>query len=715
MTINSVYMKDFGNVQEQSLEFSSGLTLFSGNNGEGKSTVLRCLSLLLFNQTTAKLSDYIRWGTEEFSISTDIQHLGKHLKISFVYSEKSSDREVIDLDTGESYKNTAALTFLDELFDTKRALASIISFENEIDLITTSPSERREYLKRIYDLNFKSQLASINSDKIESENESLRLTGEINALELMTFEKLLFERLPCSEDVYEEKKKNLSALLELRSSLIRQKEEEETTRKKLEDFEFELFKLNKKHTTHLDTISSQRDELEKLKQEYSELALDTSSIEYEKTEEEGKLKNQIFNLNTRLFESNYSLNDIKIPELNEDRLMIPETKESNYNYRFKIEALEKQIRSFESGVCPTCNQRVDESYQKNFKEELVLLKEFYEDSKKLLADNERKLLKHKEALEKAVKSKSSLERSIADDTSLLASLKKDLSHLEDKYESKIALMTSEFAHLKESISAKIKELENSIRVSLETEEMIAESKQKLTDDIQVITTSLKSLVDIIPLLEEKNSSINVVESEIKLYESITVSNEEKRKLNEAQDKKELERTERLNTSKKELLASQEKVSLAEFANKILSKEFPSYVISKMISTLTFHANEFLSKVYPSYTLTIVESKSSIRVLYGPNGSDVKLASGFEQQIFSFAWKYALGKLQNYNILILDEVDSAASEANSEKFYSTLAKMDDCFQQVFVVTHKQDIKDLLATDFGATVYEVVQGTYQSISS
>ena len=161
----------------------------------------------------------------------------------------------------------------------------------------------------------------------------------------------------------------------------------------------------------------------------------------------------------------------------------------------------------------------------------------------------------------------------------------------------------------------------------------------------------------------------------------------------------------------ELIKAQERVALTEFASKILSREFPSFVISRMISSLTFYVNEFLSKVYPNYDIEIVESKNSLRVLYGPNRSDVKLASGFEQQIFSFAWKYALGKIQNYGLLILDEVDSAASSENSEKFYSTLAKMDSCFKQIFIVTHKQEIKDLLANDFDASVYEVYKGEYK----
>jgi DNA repair exonuclease SbcCD ATPase subunit len=98
-------------------------------------------------------------------------------------------------------------------------------------------------------------------------------------------------------------------------------------------------------------------------------------------------------------------------------------------------------------------------------------------------------------------------------------------------------------------------------------------------------------------------------------------------------------------------------------------------------------------------------------LYGENKSEVKSASGFEKQVFSFAYKFALGRIQNYGILFLDEVDSSASVENSQKFYETLGKMDSYFKQVFVITHKPEIKDILYNDYQATIYTVEKGEYE----
>lgn len=711
MFIHDVYMKNFGNVQEQYLDFKEGMTLFSGNNGEGKSTVLKCLSLLLFNQNTGKLSDYIRWGSDEFFISSSVSHAGKSLKISFRYSEKVSNREVEDLDTKDKYQNSAAIAYLDELFDTKRAIASIISFENEIDLITTSPSERREYLKRIYDLNFKEELNSINLEKISSEKEAQTLSGEIAALESMTFERLVLERLPFNEEVYSEKKETLRALRESLSALQRQKDEISKNEKKKEVLEFDLYKADKKVSNQNELIDSQTSEKLRLEKEKEDLTLDISSIEESKRTEKESLSNKILHFETSIKSLENDLASLVEPSLDIESLQIPKLREESFSYQYKIQELEKQIKTFESGVCPTCGHAVNSSILENSKRELESLRDLWEKSKELLKEKEDEKTKFLNEQRIYNESSRKISEYLASERSSLENTRQTLDHIEENYASKIELETSNFEHKKSLLSQKIEEIKRSIESAIQLRESFIENKQRLSDDLQKAQNELSMSSNINSLLEEKRSLVSSVESLIASYDRAFTSNEEKKNLNDIQEVKEKERNESLLVKKEELLKLQEKVSLIELSMKILSKEFPSFVISRMISSLTSYMNEFLSKVYPNYDVEIVESKNSLRVLYGPNRSDVRLASGFEQQIFSFAWKYALGKIQNYGLLLLDEVDSAASSENSEKFYSTLAKMDSCFKQVFVVTHKQEIKDLLANDFDASVYEVYKGEYK----
>ncbi len=358
-------MKNFGNVEEQKLDFTEGLTLFSGNNGEGKSTVLRCLTLLLFNQTTGKLSDYIRWGTEGFEISTELTHKGKDLKVSFSYSEKSSNREVSILGTSEKYQNSSALQFLDELFDFRRALSSIVSFENEIDLITTSPSERREYLKRIYDLNFKNELNQIISEKNSSEKDVQRVSGEISTLESMTFEKLMPDRLPFSKEVYEQKLSNLESVQSLISSLKRQKEDEESDKKKLENLEYDIYKLEKKIEKQKENILESEKNILDIKKKDTEIVLDIPAIEKTFNEEKENLLRKTELLENKVKSLQLELDNLKEPILDLETLDVSGTREEVYSFQYQINDLEKQVKTFESGKCHTCGHEVDKSFLEN--------------------------------------------------------------------------------------------------------------------------------------------------------------------------------------------------------------------------------------------------------------------------------------------------------------------------------------------------------------
>lgn len=716
MVILDAYMKNFGNCEEQYFDFSEGLTLFSGNNGEGKSTILRCLTLLCFNQTTGKLSDYVQWGKEDegFSIWTNVQHLNKNLKISFDYSEKSSNRVVLDLDTSESYKNNAALTYLDELFDTKRALASIVSFENEIDLISTSPAERREYLKRIYDLNFKTELTAIQAEKTAAESNILELESEINALSSITFERISLEKPPFNESLYLEKKENKLNLIEIKSNLLRQLAEEEKNKEKLENTEFEIFKVKKKITSQDFLIKSQKEEKIETELKLSNLKLNISGIEEEKKKEKETIEEELKELKKQKLDLETKIKKAIEPELDESSLQINDLENEVYEYNSKIKQISENTEIFKTGVCPTCGHKVDDSYLINSDNELKKYKDLKEKTTIKLEENKNIKQDYLDQKQKYINKVKEFTNSLFSITSSIQMIEKDLAHLEERYESKIEMEKTNFNHRKSSLTSKIQELINMIKTSIETKDLHEDKLIELSEAIEKIEKSLSESNDISLKLKEKAALIDSLEKEISQYETIIISNEEKRKFNLIQEEKEKERDLSLLTIKDELVKAQEMVSLTTLSNKILSREFPSFVISRMISSLTFYLNEFLSKVYPNYTIEIVESKSSLRVLYGPRKTDVKLASGFEQQVFSFAWKYALGKIQNYNLLILDEVDSAASEENSEKFYSTLAKMEDCFKQIFVVTHKQDIKDMLSSDYGATVFHVAKGKYQKIN-
>jgi DNA repair ATPase RecN len=98
------------------------------------------------------------------------------------------------------------------------------------------------------------------------------------------------------------------------------------------------------------------------------------------------------------------------------------------------------------------------------------------------------------------------------------------------------------------------------------------------------------------------------------------------------------------------------------------------------------------------------------MVYGPKNADAGsgLSSGYEKSIFSLAWKWALSKVQNNRTLLMDEVDSAASQKNSLIFYRTIGDSMKLFDQILIVSHKEQTRELLENEYNARVFTFVDG-------
>ena len=122
-------------------------------------------------------------------------------------------------------------------------------------------------------------------------------------------------------------------------------------------------------------------------------------------------------------------------------------------------------------------------------------------------------------------------------------------------------------------------------------------------------------------------------------------------------------------------------------------------------------NSFLNKAYPRYIVKLRNGKNGLAIFYGKKDEDVSEASGGEKDIFNLALKIAFSKMSQLRVLILDEVDKFHSPSVAKREFSLVSDMieDGEITQVFVVTHKPEIKTLLENDFGAHVFELKEGT------
>lgn len=717
MFIESARIKNFGIIAEEEFSFSSGINMFYGENGEGKSTVLKALAMLIFNQYTGKIADYIRWDHEEegFDISSNFSHQNIHYLIEYTYTEKKSNKKLTNLDTKESYDNSAVSEYLNDLFDMKRAVASVISFENNIDLISTSPAERREYLKGIYDLNFKEKLKSIEEELTLAKEDILISQQKILILEGLDFEKLQLIRKPFSETIYEQ---YLIDTKDLRDEIISKKQRKIDIEKLernviIKERALRNEKVIKEEISDLiDSLDFKKSKLEKQLADFGEFS--TVKLDEEKTYQTNIINTKLYTLRQDRILFTEKLENLEEPKV--DLAVKNNLKDYEKNIiklTMDIAREEKELETFKSGKCPTCGKPVDSSFIEKTQDHL-------EKDSDILASDKKAVIRFKTTREeerqsqlKYEENKREIERKIVGIESDTKEQLQAILFLDERTQNKIDRARNDF-------DQDLNEIKNNISRSEDRKEL-QESKlkqsEKAIDDI-------KDEIEFAELAVKKNpfNPEDILELEKRLSEIITktdsyynvlATNEEKKRQNKETARKEEERDLSVKELKVDLEKNHEIESITILAKKILSKEFPSFVISRMIESLKMYVNEFLAKVYPKYELDLKENKSSLRVLFGPKSTDVKLASGFEQQIFSFAWKYALGKIQNYGLLMLDEVDSAASVENSERFYNTLAKMDDYFKQVFVISHKPEIQELLSTDYQATIYSVEDGVYSRI--
>lgn len=87
-----------------------------------------------------------------------------------------------------------------------------------------------------------------------------------------------------------------------------------------------------------------------------------------------------------------------------------------------------------------------------------------------------------------------------------------------------------------------------------------------------------------------------------------------------------------------------------------------------------------------------------------------MASGFERELLSAAWRVALAKAYSLDILMLDEIDSAASVQASEKMFREIAALEG-FEQLIVISHKPEVVDIVKSETDRVAsYLVEDGTF-----
>jgi DNA repair exonuclease SbcCD ATPase subunit len=694
MIINHITLKNFGCIKFFNRAFGKGIFIFAGDNGNGKTTIFKAVVLALFDSYEGNLSDYVNWDAEEFDVNIDFEHMGYIYNVTVRQSLKSktSEREVTDFHNNQIYTGQEAKDFLKRIFDVELIKAAMLSLEQQLDVITVKPSERRDYLKKIYDLEFKKQQMFFAEQLTTLATKTTEISTELALLRNRTYEDAEPPVLPMTETEYATVQDKYAESVERIGKLKAELERYKAIKKIISDLETEVTKytaditevefqiiVKEKQIADLPAESNARAakakaDIEKAENQLAELAGDDPVIQELETKIAGIVLERVGSFDSAAFSA----------------------------IQIELAKIEQRIQALE-GICPTCGQMKPKTPETETElSELKLGRSVLETKIiELKAESERIIKLQKENRENRER-KTKLENE-----------KRILVERNESRKREMGTILSGARAALDTEKSNLDRLTTAATTALAETRKLLETKKALKIDSETRLTTAKTETIINPSDELVIVQRNIVEEKARIdeYQRILTKREAIVRQREQMKKQKEEDANRVKILDVELQEIFHEVAEIENAAKILKNEFPVYVISHIVKDLEVSMNDFLRRVYGGkYTIKLEDKKNSLRMVYGPKNADAGsgLSSGYEKSIFSLAWKWALSRVQNNRTLMMDEVDSAASQKNSLIFYKTIGDSLKFFDQILIVSHKEQTQELLENEYNAEVLTFTDG-------
>lgn len=145
MLIKNLYLRNFRNHQNTSINFDPNLTIIYGENGQGKTSILEAIHLL---STTKSLrseydKDLILDNQNFLKINSQIENSEDKYNLELTV-EKSQELN------NKSVKKVKINNVSKSLSNFGGTLKSVIFTPSDLDILFSSPSSRRKYLDSIF-------------------------------------------------------------------------------------------------------------------------------------------------------------------------------------------------------------------------------------------------------------------------------------------------------------------------------------------------------------------------------------------------------------------------------------------------------------------------------------------------------------------------------------------------------------------------------------
>jgi DNA repair exonuclease SbcCD ATPase subunit len=677
MTINSVSIKNFMNISEANLTFKPGINVLLGINGSGKSAVLEAIAYCILDRKKAdSWKDYIKTGTSGFEINLSITDDAGEI-MTFDYKGKSTTSKKIEY-KGIPYHGENCAIFLKSKFDSEMLENVVFSLQGSKNITSITPAERRSIFKKIFNSDFTEQSDKIKKDISEEENKQKNLESTVSVLQGKTYP---FSRL---EVIDEEAYGKFLLEKEILLNKLAEEQKEELKASEYRSKEQEVSSLVKR-------ITSLKEKLSKFEEEQKKIisVLPTINKSINTIDEE---RNKIIDDKGEASKNLKELNELLPIDTKEVIIAIEAFEEKITKLKTDISIATTHLETHKKGLCTQCGQETKVTEVPVLEKKLELYGITLKSLVSGLSESKSILKSLQDTQVKRASDILSLKNKIESFTNSIQNKQVQKKNEEDKI-AHFKLMFDTAEKEKTSVTSEINQTNESILL-LQT--WINENK----------ITSIGS--------STTKDSLTLVDTNLKLIEDSRIKNKERKVLNDklllsqAEDKRIIEE------SFIQINESKSRAALLTTTRTLFDIEIPNYINNKTCSILQSYLNDkFLNVTKEGLQVELQQDKKGINFVYKAEKDsqwlNTKLASGFEESLLTVAFKASVALAYQSGMLILDEPDKTATDESSRKLFDSLLSINKGFQQMFVITHKEEAVEFLK-DAGAQVYYVHKGVF-----
>lgn len=764
--INRIKLSNFMNIKEVDLDFTNtNVIVLSGKNGQGKSAIFDALAFSLSSYKRAdKQQDYLRKGATSGNIYIECGY-DNHPLILETKMEVCKNTFIIEkiiTYKQEVYKNTEAANLLKKL---KLDFYSDIFFsmQDGEKISDMTASKRSDYLQEILQINFENELKfidgyldnlSLKETKQRGFLESLKSQNDILSKKLSS---LVFQRNTISESEYERLFQDLLKLNSEYSELEKNdghKDNEEITslNKTLYDINKELKEIDAKREqkkTHdivieelKSKISKTEEELKDLysnaidRDEYNALCVKANELELNINLLKSKIKcgfslenkNELY---IKLQHVHSELNRLISVKDMTDTEIIEQEKVlfSDLSYlKNSLKDLKEQLSLIKDhSTCPICGNTISDTQVTEFEAKIENInKNIHKKELEIEEFNQLKKDIHdkREYNELLLEYQSDLEivNEIEKLSEELMSIKKKTSW----YTPLFSAIDFKESLLKETNDSYLRELAVTFKDDFDfdyysnlvskRDDLKKEVDEKYSKYFEFINNRSKRLSEIY-------NETRKIQGHIDKYKEVESYNNH---LKETRDNNlDIIKTNDSSISECEKNIEQinSEIKVYKEVKKIFQSDLPDYILLSLSKILQNSMNGILQNIFPNFACRLFKEKKGVEFFYtsdvkNSNIDDalkkdlisIKMASGFEKQLLTIAFKISLCKLYGLDFLLMDELDSASDDENSEKLFNTILSSN-IFSQLFIITHKPLTKSFVENfSDKVDVYQVMNGQF-----